>query len=51
MAAGLRRRHRRIHRAVWAMLAVILPLVLLGALIARRTGPLEAASVQIAPPP
>ncbi len=46
----MRRRHRRIHRAAWTALAVILPLVLVVALTARRDGPLEAASVQIAPP-
>jgi hypothetical protein len=47
----MRRRHRRIHRVAWTVLAVLLPLVLLGALAGRRTGPLEAASVLIAPPP
>ncbi len=46
----MRRRHRRIHRLAWTALAVILPLVVIGALAARRTGPLESPSLQIAPP-
>lgn len=45
----MRRRHRRVHRFAWTVLAVILPLVILGALSARRVGPEEAASVRIAP--
>lgn len=46
----MRRRHRRIHRATWTALAVLLPLVLVISLTARREGPREAASIQIAPP-
>lgn len=47
----MRRAHRRAHRFGWLLLAILLPLVLLGAMAARRVGPLEAASVRVAPPP
>lgn len=46
----MRRGHRRAHRAIWILLAIALPLILLGTMAARRVGPLEAASVRIAPP-
>jgi len=46
----MRRAHRRAHRRLWLLLAVALPLVLLGAMAGRRVGPLETASVRIAPP-
>jgi hypothetical protein len=46
----MRRRHRRFHRTIWTALAVILPLVILATLTARRTGPLEVPSVRIAAP-
>ncbi len=47
----MRLSHRAAHRRIWTALAVLLPLVLVGALAARRTGPAEAPSVRIAPPP
>jgi hypothetical protein len=46
----MRRAHRRTHRRVWIALAFILPAVVLISLAARRTGPIEAASVRIAAP-
>ena len=47
---GLGRRFGATHRAVWTVLAVALPLVLLGALALRQSGPLEAAPVRLSPP-
>ena len=41
------RRHRTAHRLIWALLAMLLPLSLLGALALRRNGPLEAPSVRL----
>ena len=41
------RRHRTAHRWIWAVLATLLPLLLLGALALRRNGPLEAPSVRL----
>ncbi len=43
----MRRSHRTAHRWIWAILAVLLPLALLGALALRRNGPLEAPSVRL----
>jgi hypothetical protein len=43
----MRRRHRTAHRRIWAILAMLLPLALLGALALRRNGPLEASSVRL----
>jgi len=34
----LQHRHRRLHRRSWLLLAVLLPLVLLGAALQRRAG-------------
>jgi hypothetical protein len=47
---SLGRRYARTHRAVWTALAVLLPLLLLGALALRQSGPLEAAPVRLAEP-
>jgi len=47
---GVGRRFTRTHRRVWTLLAVALPLVLLGALALRQSGPLEAAPVRLSPP-
>jgi hypothetical protein len=41
------RRHRTAHRRIWALLAILLPLALLGALAARRNGPVEAPAVKV----
>lgn len=41
------RRHRAAHRRIWSLLAILLPLALLGALAARRNGPIEAPAVQL----
>jgi hypothetical protein len=46
----MRRAHRTAHRRIWALLAVLLPAVLMLSLVARRTGPLEFPSIQLAPP-
>ena len=42
--------HRRAHRRIWAVLAVLLPLLLLGALMLRPGGPLEEAPRRVSPP-
>ena len=46
----MRRRHRAAHRGLWTVLAVLLPMIVLFALAARRTGPLEAPQVQLVAP-
>jgi hypothetical protein len=46
----MRRRHRRFHAWIWAVLAVALPAVLLIAMAARRTVPAHAPSVRIEAP-
>ena len=46
----MRRGHKRAHRAIWLMLAVCLPAVLLGALVFRPIGPEEAPQIRLAPP-
>ncbi len=46
----MRRGHRRTHRALWLVLAVLLPLVVLTALAIRPNGPLEAPAVRLDPP-
>ncbi len=47
---SLGRRYGGTHRAVWTVLAVALPLLLLAALALRQGGPLEAAPVRLAEP-
>jgi hypothetical protein len=47
----MRRRHRVAHRAIWLVLAVLLPGVLIGALSIRRDGPIEAPAIRLAAPP
>jgi hypothetical protein len=47
----MQRRHRRAHRRVWIVLALLLPLLLLGALALRQGDPREAAPVRLAEPP
>lgn len=49
-ALPLGRRYARAHRVAWTLLAVLLPLLLVGALALRQTGPLEAAPVRLAGP-
>ena len=44
------RAHRAAHRYMWLMLAVLLPLTVLGALVSRPSGPTEAPQLQLAPP-
>jgi hypothetical protein len=44
------RRHRRAHRAIWLVLAGLLPGVVLLSLALRPTGPTEAPQIQLAPP-
>ena len=41
---------RRGHLVVWGWLAVLLPLVLLGAMALRQNGPLEAPPVRLSAP-
>jgi hypothetical protein len=45
-----RRRHRATHRIVWVILAVLLPVILIGAMSIRRDGPLEAPAIRLAAP-
>jgi hypothetical protein len=47
----MRRRHRVAHRAIWLALAVLLPVVLIGAMSIRHDGPIEAPAVRLAAPP
>lgn len=42
--------HRRAHRLIWPVLAVVLPAILLVAAFVRVQGPLEAPAVQLAAP-
>ena len=44
------RHFRTAHRRIWLGLAVLLPLLLLGALSLRQNGPTEAPPVRLAPP-
>ena len=46
----MRRRHRAVHRRVWQVLAVLLPLLVLAAVAWRPTGPTQAPPVRLAPP-
>jgi len=46
----MRRHHRAMHRMVWTILAVLLPVILLGAMSIRRDGPFEAPAIRLAPP-
>ena len=43
----MQRRHRAAHRVIWLVLAVLLPLILIGAMSARRNGPIEAPQVRL----
>ncbi|MCC6716493.1 MAG: hypothetical protein IT555_01285 [Acetobacteraceae bacterium] len=46
----MRMRHRRAHRRIWAVLALVLPALFLAALMLRPGLPREEAPVRIAPP-
>lgn len=46
----MQRRHRAAHRMIWLILAILLPLVLIGAMSIRRDGPLEAPAIRLAAP-
>lgn len=50
LGAGMRRRHRAIHRVTWLVLAGLLPAILLVSLLLRPVGPTEAPQIQLAPP-
>ncbi|MDR3471172.1 MAG: hypothetical protein P4M09_05735 [Devosia sp.] len=43
----MRRHLRRAHRRIWIVLAVLLPLLLLGALALRQGDPREAAPIRL----
>ena len=45
----MRMAHRRAHRRIWTLLALLLPVLFAGALMLRQGGPLEEAPRQIAP--
>jgi len=49
-ATLMQRRHRATHRIVWVILAVLLPVILIGAMSIRRDGPLEAPAIRLAAP-
>lgn len=46
---SLRRRHKRAHAAIWAGLAILLPLTLTTALMLRRHEPPAPASLRLEP--
>jgi hypothetical protein len=46
----MRLRHRRAHLALWGLMALLLPAVLVGALALRFGAPAPDAPVRIAPP-
>jgi hypothetical protein len=46
----MRRRHRGAHRAIWLVLAGLLPAVVLLSLALRPIGPTEAPQLLLAPP-
>ena len=43
----MQRRHRAAHRIIWLVLAVLLPVILVVAMSARRNGPIEAPQVHL----
>ncbi len=47
---GAARSFRRGHLAIWACLAVLLPLVVLGSLALRQNGPTEAPPLRLSAP-
>jgi hypothetical protein len=46
----MRLRHRALHRAIWATLALLLPGILIGGLALRLLAPPAEPPVRIAPP-
>lgn len=46
----MRNGHRRAHRAIWLLLAGLLPAVVLLSLALRPIGPAEAPQIRLAPP-
>jgi len=46
----MQRRLRRAHRRIWIVLALLLPLLLLGALALRQGDPREAAPIRLTEP-
>lgn len=46
----MRQRHRRAHLAAWAVLALLLPAILLAALALRLGGPAEPAPIRLSAP-
>jgi hypothetical protein len=46
----MRRRHRDTHRAIWFVLAGLLPAIILLSLLLRPVGPTEAPQIQLMPP-
>jgi hypothetical protein len=47
----MQRRHRRLHRRAWLLLAVLLPAILLVALGVRTSQRADHPPVRLAPPP
>lgn len=46
----MRRRHRTLHWRAWLLLAVLLPAILIGALLARQDRAVPAPPVRLAEP-
>ena len=42
--------HRRAHRAIWLLLAVAMPAIVVASVVLRPIGPGEAPQIQLAPP-
>ena len=47
----MRLRHRAQHLRIWLALAALLPAILLGALVLRRSGPPAEAPLRLSAPP
>ena len=46
----MRRPHRAVHHAVWCVLLVALPLMLVAAMVLRQNGPHQRAPERLSPP-
>ncbi len=46
----MRRAHIRAHRAIWLLLAVLMPAIVVVSAVLRPIGPDEAPQIQLAPP-
>ncbi len=46
----MQRRHRNFHAKLWPILAILLPLLVVGSLLIRNRLPLKAPAVLLVPP-